>query len=459
MFDCQGNDPFRLIDFFRTKAAGKSEQSSRNYMKAIACLDSFFNAYPYAADFPSTQTLGDWFAAMRAQGLSTKTAAHYLDIIAALADTTDAQTFKEFKARLKTLATLRMEESAVKRALAVLKSAAHQPGQAADIMLLAIINGETSLLKAAQTKTADVNMSNPEVADIVSRNASPRRQYLFALEQPRLTERQLAAEVDRKVRELLIMRNIPTIENADNTVRLIMAHAALRCGISGSEIIALLGEAPIGLPELALCSSADITPDQKSMLARAIATYLTSNPMRWYAMKLRPHIDFSRLIERLSAPGSPNAPELFYPYEEIARRIGKRLVYDRKPIIRDVVFFRSRLTDIAPLFSHIGDLAWCYTTSGRPGSDYAAIPAPSFHAFQEAINAFTPDYEIAPLGAYEPAPGEEVIVINGLMSTYRFDIEKILPAAGPALIQLHMIGNNGIQWRTSARPAQLHPTK
>lgn len=116
-------------------------------------------------------------------------------------------------------------------------------------------------------------------------------------------------------------------------------------------------------------------------------------------------------------------PEIFYPCEEIARRIGKKLVYCNKPLISDVAFFRCRATDIRPLFSRIGDMAWCYRGCG--GSQYAVIPAGAMARFQEAIGMFTSDYQLSPIGSLTPKIGERVVIIGGVFAGRDGFIEKI----------------------------------
>ena len=219
--------------------------------------------------------------------------------------------------------------------------------------------------------------------------------------------------------------------------------------------MAMLDVLPSCLPFLSLCERADISSLRKSGIDNTIAIFFTDNPFRWYAMKLRPRVTYEDILKKISSIDDSQKPELFYPYQEIARKIGKKLVFDKKPVIRDIVFFRSRLTDIYPLFCHIGDLAWCFTTSGKPGDDYAAIPPASFKIFKDTISHFTSDYEIAPIGGFAPVEGESVVILNGLLANQEFDIEKVA-AIENTVFQLYMVGGNGIQWRTTVKYHQTH---
>lgn len=292
---------------------------------------------------------------------------------------------------------------------------------------------------------------------LVERNASPTRKYLFPLDQSKLTPKQLAESVENKMRSRFVGFNIPIIQSVDNTIRLIWAFAAMKCGIPGSEIVALMGSAITteGIPEMSLCVEANISQERREALTETVSTLLSNNPPRWYAMKLRSRVEFEDVEQRSQRfDVSALQPEFFYPLEEICKRVGKKIIKDKQPVIRDIVFFKLRATDIFPLFCKIGDLAWCYTTTGKPGGDYAPIPKSSFERFQETIGHFTPEYEIAPIGGFEPKEGESVVIINGPLANYEFEVEKAKDT-DHVIYQLNMIGDNGFQWRTSAQKRQI----
>ncbi len=300
-------------------------------------------------------------------------------------------------------------------------------------------------------------MESDAVSVIVKRNYDSNRKYLFPLEQSRLTPKQLAENVEYKVRGLLVANNIPIVRSVDKTIRLIWAYAALKCGIPGSEIVSLMDSAIDGIPEMSLCIKADVSHERSAALTEPVNTLFSNNPLRWYAMKLRRRVDFEEVEERTkNLDDHMLCPEFFYPLDEICKRVGKKIIKDKQPVIRDIVFFKLRVTDIFPLFCKIGDLAWCYTTTGKPGGDYAPIPQNSFNRFQETIGHFTPEYEIAPIGGFDPKEGESVVIINGPLANYEFEVEKTKDV-DHVIFQLNMIGDNGFQWRTSAKKRQLEP--
>ncbi len=470
MADNQDEYISQLIEKFRMAASSKSETTIRNYNKAIRCLESFAGTYSYSSAFPSVQILADWLLNMRIQGMSLKTVSHYFDIIAALyketagnGSVTTAETFGMLKEKIRSFPaqeeTRPIDSRRLNKILSITKTASSLSATrsvAAGVMLYSLLHRGMPLLQAAKVKTEDVMGGGDEIQALIKQYSAPNRKYLFPLGQSGLTDRQLSSRVETAVKELLSFCGIPVIVSVNNTLKAIWAYAALSCGFPGSEVLSLLDTVPSGIPELYLCEKADADPERLAALKQTVSALFADNPRRWYAMKLRARVGFEDVEARIkSLDEKTPLPEFFYPYEEIVKRVGKKLIRDNKPVIRDIVFFKLRVTDILPLFCKIGDMAWCYTTSGRPGGDYAPIPSGEFARFQETIGHFTPDYEIAPIGGFEPEEGERVVILNGLMTNREFEVEKISDT-GNVIFQLNMIGDNGFQWRTKANSHQIH---
>lgn len=472
MSDYQKDYINQLLDKFRMNLSDKSKKSLSSYNKAISNLEHFSTIHHDEFAFPSQEFLADWFLHMRAQGLSFKTATYYFDIIAALFRDIEAlshenynELFKSFKREINSLyknkdnISFAFNAGTLKSFRNILRNISNfkdTDSIVADMILYSLLNLGINLRDIAIIKTSDVSISDLETEALVKRQSSPRRRYLFNLNQSKLTEKQLSIFVDRTVSDFLRVRNIPVIKSADNTIRLLWAYVAMSLGISGSEILAVLGSAPDGIAELNMCSPLGMASKRIESIGKTVISSLVENPLRWYAVRLRPRVDFHELTTRVSRLESEiKRPEFFYPYDEIAKKTGKKLVFDRQPVIKDIVFLKMRVTEIFPLFSQIGDIAWCYTTSGKPGGgDYAAIPQKSFTRFQETIGHFTPEYEVAPIGGFEPSERETVIILNGPLANYEFEVEKPKDTDN-VIFQLNMIGDNGFQWRTSAKKHQF----
>ncbi|MBD5261946.1 MAG: hypothetical protein HDS38_07450 [Bacteroides sp.] len=342
-----------------------------------------------------------------------------------------------------------------------------------------------------------------ELHKIASRhlNGNARRKYIFPLNQSERTPAQLKKHIFKITNALFRRTRLPQATDPNRTVEALWAYAALRAGVPASTIVAHLGHAPLGLPVLKLCNISTLReapilrsryceadtakPTLRSRYCeadtfRAIGSVFLDNPPAWYAMSLRPGVRFTqvcRRIQLLSKPNTaqrahtePSAPilrasltdtpfsslQLFYPCEEIARAIGKKIVIKQRPFIHSVVFFKAKLTDIGPLFACIGDLAWCYKETARPGAPYAHISQQQFELFQRTIARFTPDYEVAPTGELQLKKNDRVEIVGGLFAGHEATFEGLEAPRPPeggrgasTVYRLNIIGDNGIEWRVS----------
>ena len=209
--------------------------------------------------------------------------------------------------------------------------------------------------------------------------------------------------------------SLSPLKNEDNLTKTQWACFAIRSGIPSEIIASILGNIPEPLKILEICSKIDISDDIIKETQKTVRNALINDNKEWFAMRLRPGVSYDSLIERFSKlTGVVKMPELFYPCEEIAVRVGKKIVWTGKPIIKDVVFFKYCITEIYSLFTHIYDLAWCYR---NPGSSsyikYASIPTKYMEDFKNAIGFLRPGYEIKPAGEMDFKPGDEVVIVNG----------------------------------------------
>ena len=449
---------------------------------------------------PLSVKLTDWLVSQWLLGQPFSTASLYLDIISALYGSAvkagqlpPTETFTRLKTDLKTLGPdgwkKGIDDEIFSRALRLTKNAAHliaEDAIAADIVLISLTQNLLPLEDVALLKREDLDeVREKEIHEIVDRhlNSNGRRKYVFPLRQAERTPKQLSRLISRIVNALFKRARLPQSTDPFQTVEALWAYAALRTGVPASIIIRHLGHAPLGLPVLKLCNisilrEADAPINNSSLVIdnlSLIGKVFLDNPPRWYAMSLRPGVRFTqvcRRIQLLSKPHTaqraqtePSAPilrapladtpfsslQLFYPCEEIARAIGKKIVTKQRPFIHSVVFFKAKLTDIGPLFAKIGDLAWCYRQSARPGAPYAEITQRQFQLFQQTIAQFTPDYEVASTGELKLKKNDRVEIVGGLFAGHEATFDSIAheTESAPTVYRLNIIGDNGIEWRIS----------
>ena len=322
---------------------------------------------------------------------------------------------------------------------------------AEDIILYSMINGMLPLGEVAMLKVDEVADVDTESLAIVNRHREPARRYVFPLRQSMLTKRQLNETVNRQVMDYLRKHNVRCFASADETLKSYWVYAALRTGIAPHTVNSVLGSSPDGLRIMSLFPEAEADSLKRSEVNASVAGVFRSNPLQWYAMRLRTRVSFADLKERFAQlKDELQTPEMFYPVEEISKRTGKKLVIEKKPILGNIIFFRARVTDILPMFYRIGDLAWCYKYTNEQGSAYAAIPQESFVQFQQAIGHFTSGYEVAPIGDLKPKVNDRVVVLGGPFQGINAVVQSIESQEDENIIyRLHFIGDNGIDFRLS----------
>ena len=494
--------------------------TSSRYLRALESLESsVLTLNPSLAPSPFTidslQTCcNDWLVNQWLLGAPFSTASLYLDIISSLYGSAvkagqlpKTTLFSNLKAQLKALGPegwkSGIDEEIFARALRLTKHAPRLIADdyvAADLVIWSLTHVLRPLDSIALLKREDISPSAPlhEVIDtIISRQCgNARRKYIFPLRQSERTPKQLVKHIARIVNALFKRARLPQATDPFQTVEALWAYAALRTGVPASVLVSHLGPTPLGLPVLRLSrreaerqsapEDLDSVASQDSRLKTedlaAIGRVFLDNPPRWYAMSLRPGVRFTQVCRRIQLLSKTSSSqdsrlktqdflsdiELFYPCEEIARAIGKKIVIRERPFIHSVVFFRARLTDIGRLFARIGDLAWCYRRSARPGAPYADISDRQFRLFQQTIARFTPDYEVASAGELELKKDDRVQILGGLFAGHEATFSSactvskdssLEPEDPHTVYRLNIVGDNGIEWRVNVDSRLLRQSK
>ena len=356
-----------LIHLFKKRIESFEGESRNSYEKAL----SSFKIY-IIANYPMTrildnQVVENWIVDNRIRGFTDKTTSFYLDKIAAL-----------------------------------------YSGVADKI-----IGGKTDIFKTLKKKLRTGNFIS-DYSKIIDDNIR-----LFNFNSGKENEG------NPSLARLILNYQNQSIDAAPDNVKLVWASLALRWGSEASAVKAIIKNVPDALNILNICSDSEINEKDMQSIFSSISLTLKGNFPQWFAMRLRPGVNFESLLDRFSKlKGLVKMPELFYPCEDIAVRIGRKIVWKGRPVIRDVVFFKYRITDIYRLFNHIYDLAWCYRNPGSGIGKYAIIPEKAMDDFRQAIGILGPGYEIAPAGEMELKPGDKVIIVNGEFSEHRARILK-----------------------------------
>lgn len=464
-----------LFDFFSVRIGALSPNSAVSYQKAFSCFKNYIKLRDYDSLQVTESFLEDWYVYMMHSGLTYKTVLYYFDNMQTLYNSAAKEglvqpenAFASVKRRIKAsgagCSRGMIAEEDFRRMLNITKAAGIRRDEnalAADLVSFSLYNAGMDPVEVALLKKADADRFGDFCREIAERYMEPRRNYIFPFDQSLRTKRKLEAAVRDTVISLFRSKNIPVVNDVAETLRSFWAFAALRSGVPGSQIVGLLGCRPAGVPLLSVCTGVEVDAALRSSLPATVADEFFSNRKHWFAMRMRHGVKFEQITRRIEAFKSDiQEPEFFYPQEEIARRIGKKLVYKRRPIIGDVAFFRSYLADVYQLFRRIGDLAWCYTNNTGAGNTYAMIPDSSMMLFQRTIGKFTPDHEFAPIGTFTPERGAKVVIVGGVFAGNQAIFEGSDPGAddgGMTIYRLMLLDNAGFEWRVRVDSRLVKP--
>jgi hypothetical protein len=323
-------------------------------------------------------------------------------------------------------------------------------------------------------KIAEQSADVPEqAAALVDAHRTARQRALFPLPKD-ITPASLLKKIEA-VAGVVLNDARCTID--DTTATALWIEAALDCGVSCEDVCACVAQLPAAYEWMKFLKATRLGVDDIRDITVRVADHINPTRAYWYAMKLRSGVtpdDVKAAIVK-SVAESP-VEEYFYPCVEISKRVGKRLVHNGVPLIADILFFKIHADDIAPLFSNIGNLAWCYRENVN--SKYAVIPDGEMLRFQRNIGIFTPDFELTAIGEHPITEGQRVRIVSGAMTGYEGTVYRLLPAdaespadAEPStggvssvcasskyVFRLNVLGDQGIEWLVDLAPCQIELT-
>lgn len=415
------------LDYFRARCAETGSRSSAaNMARAIDSLSRFAAGTDLTFGSFDTAFLGEWVARQMYHGYYAKTVAYNLSKISALynkavadglASPTDAFALTVARVRsagsrydginhTDTFKRLRGLSLAPESSLPALRIAT-------DIITFGILCGGLTLEQIADFKKDRYAGDNPSAAQIVKRYARPRGKYLFPLYQSRTTPRRVQMSLQSIIAMRLQSAGFAASPVGGAILADLWCDIAMSCGFSAAEIAACTG--PHVTNAITYCvEPAPIAPERISAIRATVAEALTDNPVHWYAMHLRRHVEFKDLTARLRECAI-DLDEIFYPMEEIMHRIGKKRVFEHRPVISWLVFYRARVTMLPHLFHHIGDLAWGYRYLRDVKSPYAVISDTEVRHYQQALGTITPGTHILDDDQVQFRPGDHLVLLGGPM--------------------------------------------
>jgi len=449
-------------DFFEAELAGMNARTAASYRKA---LDSFFKqaGVPPAAGFSDiTQAAADaWIARMATERTQLSTARYYLGCMSALWG-------RAVEAGLAENAVLwraggntpECGDCATVDAAPLLRIARRtdaagnaQYSLVADILLFSQGCGGMDLPGIVEMRKEQLILLPECARRIGDKYASARRGHVFPLGQSRSTVRRIVKELNSKICAMLSANGGKCADYSPSAAAAMWLDAALLAGVSPGVAVACAYAMPQLSTALMLVAPDDVDADGRRCVLDSVAAFVADTAEHWHAMRLRRGVGPDDVRERVLSGGGV-MPVVYYPVDEIVRRVGRSLRRESRAYIPDVLFFKARYRDIAPLFRVIGDMAWCYRETNSADAPYATISDAQMFAFQHIIGSFTTDVELMPYGGTRTlGVGRRVRITGGAMAGYEGVIydAPALDSLDPLctcrrIFSIRVLSDLGIQW-------------
>lgn len=450
---------------FQSKLSKLSADSLAKYRRSLSALEIFMIGHGLSVADLSPRLVEDFVFDMMQRGKSASAIISTLNVISSVlkgeADTMAAATrarelarrFRESSVATPPLVNERTFGDCLTKLQAQLKGL--QPARVAeDILIVSLLGGCIPVDQLIEMRRASVASYTGKTKQILERNLSNTRDYVFDLRQsyhtPRQIRKKLADDLSSTFADI-IGKNETDIDALGSSIWVALA---IRCGATASEALACApGPAPYVIPHFITGPEPD--SGARSRWTKAVNTLLTRNTSHWYALHMRAGVTFEQLQTEIAADIKP-APTLFYPCRTISRNLRNRKVIAEQPYIDRTVFFRTAPEAVQPMFRQIGDKAWCYRMTATPGSPYAIISSTEMQRFQSAIGQFTPDTEIYPIGEIALRPTDRVILLMADFYHQEGRIDKILTDTdGRTIYRVAFTATTGIEWTVDADTRQL----
>lgn len=465
------NDITNPIDFFKVKAQEATSIRTRdNLLYAVDALCSFAGESETTFDSFTPAMVGEWVSLLLFHGYSPKTISNNVlkriatlynkAVEAGLATPTDV--FRNFQNSLESTETIldfAYDSGIFGKIREIIQRDFTSDARlqlAKDILLFSIYMGGMDIEDIVKYKKDDYTGSSNAIAEIVKRYSRPKNKYLFPLDRINATPKKLHTEVKNLLREILGRYEISISAVPSDTTFALWAYIAMSCGVSASDTAACIAPRHRRISVTAFAVSSDLSERQIAKIRQQVESTLCDNPIRWYAMHLRQHTDFDMLSGRMKEKDI-TLDEIYYPMEDVLRKVGKKNFFESKPVIAWLVFFRSRVTRLNSLYREIGDLAWGYRYRPDFRSPYAVIGDDEIRHYQQSIGTLSESTRILTDDEVKFNEGDYLVILGGPMNgrhgTFVAEKKEKGNPSGRVVFRIKLAGGSNANWEVKWDPA------
>jgi transcription antitermination factor NusG len=298
-------------------------------------------------------------------------------------------------------------------------------GFAIDVYLYSFYHAGLDIEKIIELKDDSQLCSMPQTDALKAKYYDARRKYIFPLDQWKRTTKQIKLSVESDFKSHLRNAKL-TVGGRSNEdfIRSAWVAAAKTCGISNADICACCPQV-MNKPKLKGVQPSALNQSQIDDIKRQVANVIVDMVPHWYAIRfVGKDSVVSKFIKEICDTATY---KIYYPIDEIYKKIKKKRVVESRPTIRNIMFIQTA----APVISRIETAKIEQRTfhvlrnNARQNKSFAIIPNEEMRTFSMLVSNGLDILDEEDLQKVEILTGSYVEITEGPNKGYRGNVYKI----------------------------------
>ena len=223
------------------------------------------------------------------------------------------------------------------------------------------------------------------------------------------------------VEAVFLMAGVHPISIDDDTALQFYLSIGQDLGIKAAHLKSVVDRLPAG-SSLSLIEKEFISQEKADEISERIVSAVKDYRSHWYSMRM---FKSEEEIEKdIQSDKSLKEIELYYPIEEITKRVGKKIEEVQSPVIKNILFFRTQEDTVKRLARMLYGRANIYKTRTSEKESYAIIPDYEMYLFRMIVSNGAEEISFDQIEKEEFTAGRRVRIMEGKFCGYEGKVVK-----------------------------------
>ena len=241
--------------------------------------------------------------------------------------------------------------------------------------------------------------------------------YLFALDQEKTEIEKSEHQYYKRLEALFHLASCPNLPIHDHTALSLYISIAMELGIEASSIRGCVSHLPTG-SALELVDRRELSQSRIDQISEQVAYAIKDYRSHWYSLRLY------RPVEEIQSYLAEENIESYYPIEEVARRVGKKIEDYKSPVMKHVLFFRSTEEKSKKIARDLFGQVSIYKSLSSEQDRYAIIPDYEMYMFRMLVSNGSEEIRFEEIDKRDFSKGKRVRIIEGKFCGYEGVVVK-----------------------------------